>query len=125
MKKKKLFVISCAFVLVMLFSVGAFALNIPAYKHIPVGSYSYISGATKSNSQAELEVKTFSGSGFGWSAQYSNGSTWTTCTPMRYVYAKTTQSSTYSPSPVGGTGMRIRALGEAPNDTYISGSATF
>ena len=126
MKSKKLFAIICTFVLVMVFSVATFAGSLYfTNKYIPVGSYSYISSATKDYSLAKLTLTYFNGSGFGWSAQYTNGATWTTCTPMKYVYSTITTSAPYSPSPVNGTGMRIRALGEAPNDTYISGMAKF
>ena len=131
MKNKKVVVTICAFALVMLFSVTAFA-GTAVFNNLklPAGVITYFGNSTKGNNTtfATLTVYSLSGLDMSWNVQFYNGSSWINCTAEKYMSGNVSgsvNSSNYSPCPVPGTAMRTRALVGGTSDAYISGTISY
>jgi hypothetical protein len=132
MKNKKLFAIICTFVLVMVFSVTAFAgTGFFSNKYISARNYAWFGNGEKDNYptitiQATLNISNFSGgTDSTWCVQYKNGNSWAYCTSTKTI-SKTGQTTFYySPVPANFSNMRIQAIGGSTDDTNVSGSITY
>ena len=135
MNKKKLLVIICVFMFIMMATVTAFASPNPpagqfASKMLTTAAHNVMGQSEKgyTSSGVALNVTMLNGPGMEWRVQYGpygTGGNWTNCTPSKYRYSTGNENVQYSPTQPPLTPMRIRALSAGPGETYVSGTALY